>query len=155
VPPQAERGAPPRAATWPPPPGRPWNSSPIRTGVDLVGVDRLRRLLDEQPELAERVFTTRELAYCRGRRRSAQHLAARFAAKEAVLKAVGTGLGRRMLWTDVEVVNERGGRPAVRLHGEVARWAEHRRITAVDVSLSHTAGMAMAHAIAVHEVDQR
>jgi holo-[acyl-carrier protein] synthase len=80
-------------------------------------------------------------------------MAARFAAKEAVLKAFGTGLGQRMRWTDVEIVNELTGRPRVHLHGEVAAWARRRGMTDpdtfLDVSLSHTDGLAVAQAVAV------
>ncbi len=118
-------------------------------GIDLVGVPRLARLLSEQPEIAGTLFTERELAYCRPKRRRDEHLAGRFAAKEAVLKSFGTGLGQRMRWTDVEIVNEPLGRPRVHLHGEVAEWATRHGLTGVDVSLSHTADLAIAHAAAV------
>ena len=123
--------------------------SRYRVGVDLVGVARLARLVDEQPGIAETIFTARELAYCAGKRRREEHLAARFAAKEAVLKAFGTGLGQRMCWTDVEIVNEVLGRPRVCLRGEVAAWAERSGLTDLDVSLSHTADLAIAQAVAV------
>jgi holo-[acyl-carrier protein] synthase len=73
----------------------------------------------------------------------------RFAAKEAVLKAVGTGLRRRMRWTDVEVVREPTGRPTVRLHGEVAAAAHRLGVRSIEVSLSHAAGIAIAHVTAV------
>ena len=95
------------------------------------------------------VFTPAELAYCAGKRRRAEHLAARFAAKEAVLKAIGTGLRRRMHWTDVEVVRERGGRPSILLRGEVAEVARKRGIGRIEVSLSHTSAIAVAGAVAV------
>lgn len=122
----------------------------IRVGVDLVDVRRLARLLAEQPDIAGTVFTERELAYCDGRRRRRhEHLAGRFACKEAVLKALGTGLGQRMRWTDVEITNELGGRPRVELHGEVAVLGDRRGVSAVDVSLSHTAELAVAQAIIV------
>jgi holo-[acyl-carrier protein] synthase len=115
-------------------------------GIDVVGVDRVRRLL-ERPAAAAELFTPDELAYCAGRRRRYEHLAARFAAKEAVLKAIGTGLGARMQWTDVEVVNDLHGRPRAVLHGEVARAAARRDIVAVALSLSHSDGMATAVAV--------
>lgn len=121
----------------------------VRVGVDLVPVERLARLLDEHPAAAGELFTERELTYCRRKRRSEEHLAARFAAKEAVLKAFGSGLARRMSWTEVEIVNDRLGRPLVELHGEVAEWARARRLSGVDVSLAHAGGLAIAHAIAV------
>jgi holo-[acyl-carrier protein] synthase len=111
----------------------------------------MARLATENPGIQETIFTGLELRYCRGKRRAAEHLAARFAAKEAVLKALGTGLGQRMRWTDVEIVNEVLGRPLVRLHGEVAAWARRRGLADLDVSLSHTSELAVAHALAVWE----
>jgi holo-[acyl-carrier protein] synthase len=121
----------------------------VRIGVDIVGVDRMRRLVTESSGVEDRVFTPRELAYCRGKRREPDHLAARFAGKEAVLKALGTGLGRRMSWTDVEILPGRGGRPRVHLHGAVAAFTQRNGISDVDVSLSHSAGLAVGQAVAV------
>jgi holo-[acyl-carrier protein] synthase len=118
-------------------------------GVDVVGVDRMAQLAEDHLERLDDVFTPAELAYCAGKRRRDEHLAARFAAKEAVLKAIGTGLRRRMHWTDVEVVRERGGRPAIRLSGEVAQAARERGIARIEVSLSHTSAIALAGAVAV------
>src|SRR5262249_30494931 len=101
-----------------PPPPTPARLPPIPIRPHVVAVERLSRLLSRQPGLRQRVFTERELSYCDSRpRRCAEHLAARFAAKEAVVKALGTGIGTRMRWTDVEVVNALGGRPVVRLYG--------------------------------------
>jgi holo-[acyl-carrier protein] synthase len=123
----------------------------IRVGVDVVPVERVARLLEENAGILDRVFSEREQAYCLSRpRRRHEHLAARFAAKEAVLKAFGTGLGRRMRWTDVEVVST-GGRPTIELHGEVAALATRRRLAELDVSISHTNELAVAHAITVWE----
>jgi holo-[acyl-carrier protein] synthase len=121
----------------------------VRTGVDIVAVSRVARLASEDARALDEVFTPEELAYCRRRRSSHEHMAARFAAKEAVLKAFGTGIGKRMRWTDVEIAKERSGRPLVRLHGEVAAWAERRGLAGVDVSLSHSAGFAVAQAVSV------
>ena len=128
--------------------------SRYRVGVDIVGVARLTRLVTEQPEIVETLFTAREIAYCDGKRRRHEHLAARFAAKEAILKAFGTGLGQRMRWTDVEIINEALGRPRVCLHGEVAAWAARRGLTDLDVSLAHTADLAIAQAVAVWRRDE-
>ena len=97
------------------------------------------------------MFTQHELAYCRGKRRCYEHMAARFAAKEAVLKAFGTGISQRMRWTDVEVVNEASGRPRVRLDGAVAAFAKRHGLQDLDVSLSHTEDLAFAHAVSVWE----
>ena len=128
----------------------PQPASPIvRTGVDLVAVARVERLAREHARALDDVFTPGELAYCRRRRSSYDHMAARFAAKEAVLKAFGTGIGKRMRWTDVEIAKERSGRPLVRLHGEVASWARRRGLAGVDVSLSPSAGLAVAQAVCV------
>jgi holo-[acyl-carrier protein] synthase len=124
----------------------------VLLGTDIVTVSRLQRLLAEHPEMGGEVFTPRELSYCAGRRRTGEHLAARFAAKESVLKALGTGLGPRMHWTDVEVVNDVHGRPRVRLHGAVAALADRGRVRHVDVSLSHVAGLAVATAALVCDV---
>jgi holo-[acyl-carrier protein] synthase len=119
----------------------------VRVGVDAVGVERLEGVLGGREERQEKLFTAAELDYCRGKRRCYEHLAARFAAKEAVLKAFGTGLGRRMRWTDVEVVNDHRGRPEVRLSGAVASFAERHGLRDLDVSLTHTEGLALAHAV--------
>jgi holo-[acyl-carrier protein] synthase len=121
----------------------------LRVGVDLVDVERLRRLLAEHADRHEELFTAAELEYCEGKRRRHEHLAARFAAKEAVLKAFGTGISQRMRFTEVEVLNERSGRPRVRLRGSVASFAERHGLSQLDVSLSHTEGMALAHAVSV------
>ena len=121
----------------------------IRVGIDAVAVERVTRLLGEHDRAAETLFTAGELRHCRGRRRSGDHLAARFAAKEAVLKAFGTGLGPRMRWTDVEVVTEPGGHPAVALHGEAAALGRRRGLDHVDLSLTHTGGLALAAAVTV------
>ena len=110
----------------------------------------MTRLVSENSTAVDTLFTGRELAYCFGKRRCHEHLAVRFAAKEAVLKAFGTGLANRMRWTDVEIVSG-GGRPRVELHGEVADWAERHGVTEVDVSLSHSEGLAIAQAVAVWE----
>ena len=125
----------------------------VRVGVDIVGVGRVQRLVTENPDIVPTLFTGREIEYCRGKRRCYEHMAVRFAAKEAVLKAFGTGLGQRMRWTDVEIVNEASGRPQVRLYGEVTAWAKRRNLLDLDVSLSHTDGLAIAHAISVWGVD--
>lgn len=121
----------------------------VRSGVDLVPIARIARLVSEQPAILETIFTSRELAYCDGKRRRFEHLAARFAAKEAVLKAFGTGLGTGMSWTDVEVVNEISGRPTVQLHGAVADYAARYGFSNLDISLSHTADLAIAQVVVV------
>src|SRR5207244_7543355 len=95
----------------------------VGIGVDLAEVHRIRDAL-ERPSTGERfrarVFTAGEQAYCERRRRKYESYAARFAAKESVMKALGRGWSREVGWTDIEVVRERGGRPTIRLHGRPA-----------------------------------
>jgi holo-[acyl-carrier protein] synthase len=119
----------------------------VRTGIDAVKAERMERLRVDHPASFEQIFTARELGYCEGKRRATEHLAARFAAKEAVLKAFGTGMSQRMRWTDVEVVNDVSGRPRVNLDGEVASYARRHGLRELDVSLTHTDGLAIAHAV--------
>ncbi|WP_156725860.1 holo-ACP synthase [Streptomyces apocyni] len=119
----------------------------IAVGVDLVRVDRVDRLLDDNPEAEQDIFTERERAYCAGKRNGMAHLAARFAAKEAVLKALGTGLGPGTRWHDVEVVNTPLGRPRVRLSGGAGARAARSGATSVELSLSHSGEYAIAHAV--------
>jgi len=123
----------------------------VRVGVDVVGVERLARLVRGDERRQATLFTARELDYCRGKRRRFEHLAARFAAKEAVLKAFGTGISQRMRWTDVEVVNERSGRPRIVLDGAVAKFAERHGLRDLDVSLTHTEDLALAQAVTMWE----
>jgi len=128
---------------------RPYEIPALRIGVDILRVARMARLVAENTGILDVAFTTTESQYCLAKRRCHEHLAARFAAKEAVLKALGTGLGRRMRWRDVEIVHNRAGRPRVRLHGEVARWAELQGMVDLDVSLSHTEDFSIAQALIV------
>jgi holo-[acyl-carrier protein] synthase len=123
----------------------------VRTGIDVVGIERLRRLVEGDDERQREVFTPGELEYCRRKRRQYDHMAARFAAKEAVLKAFGTGISQRMRWTDVEVVSESSGRPRIVLDGAVAAFAERHGLRDLDVSLTHTEGLAVAQAITLWE----
>ncbi|HEX6235910.1 MAG TPA: holo-ACP synthase [Acidimicrobiales bacterium] len=127
-----------------PPPG----GSVVGIGVDLCEVDRMRRSLDRTPTLRDRLFTPAEQADCDARRDPAERYAARFAAKEAVLKALGAGLGACPL-RDIEVVRSESGAPALALHGSAARLAAERGVARWHVSLTHTALMAEAMVVAV------
>lgn len=118
-------------------------------GVDIVEVRRIERLLSEHGErFLSRVFTPTERAYARGRARSAEHLAARFAAKEAVFKALGTGWGRGVSWSEVGVEHDAEGRPTLVLTGRAAQVARDRGADRWWISLSHTRGSALASVIA-------
>jgi holo-[acyl-carrier protein] synthase len=115
-----------------------------RVGVDLIAVDKVRRVFQDRPALQAEVFTAEELAYAAGQRRPFLHLAARFAAKEAVLKGLGTGLGGGMTWQDVETVHGLRGEPRLRLSGETARVARRSGLRRYAVSLSHSEEYALA-----------
>ena len=117
-------------------------------GIDAVEVERLRRLLEHLPRAYERLFSGQERAYADSFADPYPRYAARFAAKEAVGKALGIGI-IGFVWREIEVLS--GGKPRVALHGHVAAIARRLGVTRVELSLSHTAGMAYAVAIAVHD----
>lgn len=112
-------------------------------GIDVVDLDRIRAALERTPSLVERVFTPAERALAHGRRDPVPTLAARFAAKEAVMKALGVGLGA-IDWHDVEVVREDSGRPHLRVSGRAAALAHAAGVRTWHVSLSHSALVATA-----------
>ena len=122
----------------------------VGVGVDLAEVDRIRDAL-ERPGTGERfrarVFTAGEQAYCERRRRKYESYAARFAAKEAGVKAIGTGWNHGVRWRDIEVARKPGGRPTLLLHGKAAEFAAKLGATNVALSLTHTAEQAFAQVI--------
>ena len=122
-------------------------------GIDLVDTPRIERLLGEHEQrFLDRVFTAGEQAYCEsGGQLRVQRYAARFSAKEAVLKVLGTGWSGGIAWTDVEVCREPSGRPTLCLHGEAAAVADRMGVTQWHISLSHLPGHAMASVIGVGE----
>lgn len=118
-------------------------------GIDLVENARIAAVLaDHEERFLERVFTLAEQAYRADSRRRTEHLAARFAAKEAAMKALGTGLASGITWTEVEVQSGPTGAPTLRLHGRAAEVAAGLGITTWHLSLSHTDTHAMASVIA-------
>ena len=120
----------------------------IGIGVDLVEIDRFRTSLDRTPGLIDRCFTADEAAYALRRRDPSERFAVRFAAKEAVMKAMGVGLGEvRMV--DIEVRRAESGAPSVLLHGTAATHAESLGITRWLLTLTHTAHHAEAIAVAL------
>lgn len=121
-------------------------------GIDLVEVHRIEELAERYGErFLARVFTETELEYCRARKRRWEHLAGRFAVKEAVLKAIGTGWRGQIAWTDVAVVNDPLGRPTVVLGGHTKMLAEQKGIVEIQISISHTDQHAIASALALGE----
>src|ERR1700684_1483112 len=125
------------------------------TGIDVIEVDRIERAL-KRPATGERfrarVFTAGEIKYCESRGLPRyQSYAARFAAKEATMKALGTGWNRNVGWGEIEVVRERGHAPTIKLSGKAAEFAHKRGITGFHVSITPTVTTAMAHVIAEGE----
>jgi len=119
-------------------------------GIDMVETARVARMLEEHGErFMERVFTPAERLYADDRKRAIEHLAGRFAAKEAILKVLGTGWRGGIAWTDAEVIREPSGRPDVRLHGECLRVAGALGIDQWWLSISHIDTHAIASAIGV------
>ncbi|MGE5321301.1 MAG: holo-[acyl-carrier-protein] synthase [Actinomycetota bacterium] len=120
----------------------------VGTGVDVAEVARIRAARERFGDrFLARVFTPEEVRYCTSKANSAERLAARFAAKEAGMKAIGTGLRRGVTWHDLEVFREPGGRPALRLSGKAAEFAARLGANRVHLSLSHTAEQAIAFVI--------
>jgi len=115
----------------------------VRVGIDAVEVDRLRQALARRPSLAQRLFTDGERAYAAGAADPGPRLAARFAAKEALSKALGVGIGA-VSWREIEVVRAESGAPSLLLAGEAARLAARAGIGSWHVSLTHTEALAMA-----------
>jgi holo-[acyl-carrier protein] synthase len=113
-------------------------------GTDLVEIDRLARSLARTPRLRERVFSAPEILYCEARGRPAQHYAARFAAKEAFLKALGMGIFEGVALIDVEVAREEEGAPWLRLGASAMRALEKRGCRRALLSLSHCGNLAIA-----------
>ncbi|WP_327295841.1 MULTISPECIES: holo-ACP synthase [unclassified Streptomyces] len=118
----------------------------VGVGIDVAEIERFAAALDRTPEMAERLFLPDELRLPGGERRGIASLAARFAAKEALAKALGAPAGLR--WTDAEVFVEDGGRPRLRVTGTVAARAAELGVQSWHVSLSHDAGVASAVVIA-------
>ena len=120
----------------------------ISIGIDIIEVRRVREVLERTPRFVERVFTASERAYCDSRGVvAAQHYAARFAAKEAALKALGTGWSGGVGWQDVEVAPLESGAPRLILHGRVQELYTQSGASALHLSISHTTEHAIAQVI--------
>lgn len=117
-------------------------------GIDIIEVPRIAAQLSKDERFKHRLFTDEEITYCEAKRLKAQNYAARFAAKEALLKALGTGLRGRMKWTDIEVVNDDTGRPEIRVSGGVKRIVEKAGVSNIHVSVSHVKDVAVAVVVA-------
>jgi len=124
----------------------------IGHGIDVIETQRVAELLDAHGErFLARCYTEQERNYAQNRRRQVEHLAGRFAAKEAIFKALGTGWSGGIAWTDAEVVRLKTGQPTVALHGVCKQVADEMGITRWWLSISHTGALAMASVIAQGE----
>jgi holo-[acyl-carrier protein] synthase len=121
----------------------------VGTGIDLVEIPRIQQSVDRFGQrFLDRVFTAAEQAYClRKQRNAAESLAARFAAKEAASKALGTGISHGVSWREIEVVRAPGGRPGLRFHGRAAEIAGRLGVRNAALSLTHTADLAIASVV--------
>jgi len=113
----------------------------VGSGIDLVEISRIHQSMERfGPRFLDRIFTAAEQAYCLRKRKAAESLAARFAAKEAGAKALGTGISRGVNWLEIEVVREPGGRPSLRFHGRAAEIA-------AALGTAHAADLAIASVV--------
>jgi holo-[acyl-carrier protein] synthase len=127
----------------------------VAHGIDLVDFPRIAEMVERHGErFMNRIFTEAERAYAKSTRNQMEKLAGRFAAKEAILKLLGTGWRGKIAWTDIEVVNNAMGQPEVTLSGEVEKIAKNLGIAHISVSITHTANFAIASAVALAEKEQ-
>ena len=120
----------------------------VGIGTDIVEVERIQKMMsDHGDHFLERVFTAAEIAHCQPRREAAQHFAGRWAAKEAVMKALGTGFTPEVGWTDIEILTLPSGQPYVVMHGTARTYSENKGIGTILITLSHTKTYATATAI--------
>jgi holo-[acyl-carrier protein] synthase len=124
----------------------------VAHGIDLVDFPRIEEMVKRHGwRFVDRVFTAKEQAYADSNKNGIEKLAGRFAAKEAILKLMGTGWRGKIAWTDIEIVNNPMGQPEVALSGEVEKIAERLGIKHISVSITHTANFAIASAVALAE----
>jgi holo-[acyl-carrier protein] synthase len=122
----------------------------IGIGTDIIECLRIADMIEKHDDLfLQRVYTSSEIEYCSGRKASTQHYAGRWAAKEAILKSMGTGWAKGIHWTDIEITNAMGGKPSVQLHGAAREWCDKIGIGEILISISHCNSHATAFATAV------
>ena len=127
----------------------------VAHGIDLVDFPRIEQMVKQHGQrFLDRVFTSAEQAYAESNKNGMEKLAGRFAAKEAILKLMGTGWRGKIAWTDIEVVNNSAGQPVVGLSGEVEKIADKLGIKHISVSITHTANFAIASAVALAQSDE-
>jgi holo-[acyl-carrier protein] synthase len=127
----------------------------IAHGIDLVDFPRIKDMVEQHGKrFVNRVFTATEQAYAEANKSRIEKLAGRFAAKEAILKLMGTGWRGKIAWTDIEIVNNPAGQPEVTLTGEVEKIANRLGIKRISVSITHTANFAIASAVALAQSNE-
>ncbi len=127
----------------------------VAHGIDLVDCPRIEQMIERHGErFVKRVFTAAEQVYAKANKNGIDKLAGRFAAKEAILKLMGTGWRGKIAWTDIEIANNPLGQPEVTLGGEVKKLAGKLGIKHISVSITHTANFAIASAVALAESDE-
>jgi holo-[acyl-carrier protein] synthase len=120
----------------------------VGTGIDIAEVRRIREAIARHGQrFLQRIFTEGEIQYCESKANRVERYAARFAAKEAGMKAIGTGWNHGVRWRDIEVARKPGGRPTLLLHGKAAEFAARLGAVNIALSLTHTAEQAMAQVI--------
>jgi len=119
----------------------------IGIGTDIIRVARIQKSMESNPRFGDKLFTASEIAYCEARASKYQSYAARFAAKEAVMKALGTGWNERVHWLDIEILREGDDAPTVQLHRETRRLADELGVRAVHLSMSHEQEFATAFVV--------
>lgn len=118
-------------------------------GIDIIEIKRIERLFSANEGFLRKIYTEKEVEYCSQRKNKYQHFAARFASKEAMFKALGTGWVGKMKWTDIELLNDKMGRPYLNLYGSVKELADKKHINNISVSLSHCKDYAIAQVLLV------
>lgn len=116
-------------------------------GTDLVEIERIKGSIERNTSLVNKIFTRTEIRYCKSKKHPHQHYAARFAAKEALFKAIGTGWDVQINWLNVSIENEVGGKPTMRLYGKAKALADNLGIRQIHLSLTHTGNIAGAHVV--------
>ena len=127
----------------------------VAHGIDLVDCPRIEEMINRHGErFIDRVFTVAEQAYAEKNKNSVEKYAGRFAAKEAILKLMGTGWRGKIAWTDIEIINNNNGQPQVTLDGEVKSIADELGISQISISITHTANFAIASAVALAQSNE-
>ncbi len=120
----------------------------VGNGIDIIEIERIKSAIDKWgPQLLKKIFTDEEIRYSEAKSSSAQHFAARFASKEAVLKAFGGNGSSQFRWRDIEILNDPSGKPRVRLLGKARQLKEKEKIDEIIISISHTRNHAVASVV--------